>query len=112
MGSKEGCMATLVVVKGPAVGAKFALEAHPLVMVGRDPRSTFQIVDSTVSRMHMQMRYDADAGCHYAKDFESRHGVVVNGEKIAGERKLNHGDQIGIGESTIIFSTDDSPDVN
>ena len=37
-------MATLVVVKGPAAGAKFALETHPLVMVGRDPRSTFQIV--------------------------------------------------------------------
>ena len=34
----------------------------------------------------------------------------MNGEKIDGEAKLGHGDEIAIGESTIIFSTDDSPD--
>ncbi len=101
-------MATLVVVQGPATGAKFALEGHRLVMVGRDQRCTFQVVDPTMSRMHLQLRLDAEKNSHVAIDFQSRHGVFVNDAKIESERPLKHGDKIRLGESLIAYSTDDS----
>jgi pSer/pThr/pTyr-binding forkhead associated (FHA) protein len=102
-------MATIVVVNGPASGTKFALESHPLVMVGRDPRSTFQLVDPSISRMHLQLRYDAAGKRHFANDFQSRNGVYVNETKIEQETPLDHGDMVRIGNSTIVYSTDDSP---
>ncbi|MDO8631056.1 MAG: FHA domain-containing protein [Phycisphaerales bacterium] len=103
-------MATLVVVQGPASGSKFALEGHRLIMVGRDQRCTFQVVDPTMSRMHLQLRFDADHNRHFAIDFQSRHGVYVNDAKIEAETPLKHGDKVRLGESMIVYSTDDSPE--
>ena len=103
-------MATLVVVTGPSAGHKFALEAHRLVMVGRDPRCTFQLLDPGVSRMHLQVRHDEGAKKHLVSDFQSRNGVFLNDAKIEAETVLQHGDAMRIGNSTILYSSDDSPD--
>lgn len=102
-------MACLVVVDGPAAGQHFALSQHKLVAIGRDEECTFQIVDPLVSRRHLQIRLD-EQGRHVAADYRSANGVIVNGAKIVGDRTLNSGDQITIGSSHIVYSTDDYAD--
>ena len=103
-------MATLVIVEGPASGQQFALEQHLLVLIGRDAECTFQILDTQISRRHLQIRHEPGENRHYAVDFESSNGVCVNREKITGEKLLDDGDAIEIGETVLIYSVKDSPD--
>jgi pSer/pThr/pTyr-binding forkhead associated (FHA) protein len=101
-------MATLLVTEGPGKDTKFAIGHHRLVMVGRDPRCTFQIVDPELSRNHLQIKYDELADRHFAIDFNSKNGVHVNGSKIDTEMLLNDGDRISIGATTIVYCRDDT----
>lgn len=103
-------MATLVIIGGPAEGGRFALEQHRLVMVGRDEQCSFQIVDSQISRRHLQIRFDEGEKRHYAIDFESHNGVLVGGKKIETDTLLEDGDVIEIGASKIVYSLEDAPD--
>jgi pSer/pThr/pTyr-binding forkhead associated (FHA) protein len=103
-------MATVTVVEGASAGQKFLLENHRLVMIGRDASCTIQIVDPQLSRHHLQIRFDEEAGCHKAIDFNSKNGVFINGNKIAGEASLADRDVITIGDSTLIYHLDDSYD--
>ena len=102
-------MAALFVTKGPATGEKFSLEGHQVVMIGRDAASTIQIVDPQLSRCHLQIKYAPAEKRHYAIDFESKNGVFVNGAKLAGPTALNDRDAIAIGDTVLVYSTDNSP---
>lgn len=102
-------MATLFITNGPAMGQRFALEGHQLVMVGRDASCTIQIVDPQLSRCHLQIKYVPQEKRHYAIDFDSKNGVFVNGAKISGPTVLSDRDAIALGDSTIVYSADDSP---
>jgi pSer/pThr/pTyr-binding forkhead associated (FHA) protein len=90
-------------------GEKFSLEGHRLIMVGRDASCTIQIVDPKLSRHHLQIEYVKDEDRHYAIDFNSKNGVLVNGTKVEGRAALNDQDAIVIGDSTIVYSLEDSP---
>ncbi len=103
-------MATLVVTDGPCTGQKFALAGCRLAMIGRDAGCSFQIVDPELSRFHLQIRHAEDQDRHFAKDFQSKNGVFVNGKKIDGEAVLMDGDTITVGASTILYSLDDAAD--
>lgn len=103
-------MATVTIVEGPAAGQKFLLERHGLVMIGRDASCTIQVVDPQLSRHHLQIRFDEESNKHYAKDFNSKNGVFVNGNKVAGEAPLADRDVITIGDTTIVYHLDDSYD--
>lgn len=103
-------MATLIIVEGPAEGQKFALATHGLVMIGRDHTCTFQILDARLSRMHLQIKRDGETGGHSAIDFDSANGVYVNGERIAAATQLSDGDVIRAGNTSIVYSVDDTPD--
>jgi len=103
-------MATLIVIEGPAKEQKFALGRNRLVMIGRDAGCSFQIVDPELSRYHLQIRYVAEQDQHFAIDFQSKNGVLVNGRKIEGETPLQDRDVIRIGGTTVVYSTDDSID--
>lgn len=102
-------MATLVVTDGPANGRQFALEAHRLVMVGRDDACTFQLIDAQMSRQHFQVKRLDDGG-HSAIDFGSANGVFVNGRRLEAELPLLDGDEIKVGDSVIVYMAADSPD--
>jgi len=102
-------MATLFVVKGPATGEKFSLEGHHLVMIGRDAGCTIQIVDPQLSRCHLQIKYVKEEDRHDAIDFNSKNGVIVNDKKIVDPTPLSDRDVIVIGDTTLVYSKDDSP---
>ncbi len=102
-------MAILFVTRGPATGQEFSLEGHRLVMIGRDARCTLQIVDPQLSRSHLQIKHVPEEKRHYAIDFQSKNGVFVNDKKIDNPTPLNDRDVIVIGDTTLVYSVDDSP---
>ena len=79
-------------------------------MIGRDQAVPIQIVDEHVSRKHMQIRFERTDEMYYAIDMKSKHGVFINGRRISEEAALNDGDQIGIGETTLLFTLEDFDD--
>jgi pSer/pThr/pTyr-binding forkhead associated (FHA) protein len=100
-------MASLVITEGPAAGTHFALGQHRLVLIGRDEQCTFQVLDDEVSRRHLQIKLDPDSDRHVAIDFGSANGVAINGTRIRRDVPLVDGDAIGIGRSTIVYTTED-----
>ncbi|MHC5004513.1 MAG: FHA domain-containing protein, partial [Planctomycetota bacterium] len=103
-------MACIVITDGPATGQRFALGDHRLVMIGRDDQCTFQILDERISRRHLQIRAGDGDGRHYAVDAGSANGVYVNGTRIGRDVRLEDGDQVTIGGTTIVYSDVDDPD--
>ena len=102
-------MASIIVATGKQKGDYYPL-GHRTNVIGRDEGVPIQILDEHVSRKHLQIRFDKDSRQYYALDMKSRHGVAVNGRKIENETILADGDQIGIGQTTLLFTTNDFTD--
>ena len=99
-------MASIIVATGNQKGDYYPL-GHRTNVVGRDEALPIQILDEHASRKHMQLRFDKDSGQYYALDMKSKHGVFINGSKIDNETALADGDQIGIGQTTLLFTLKD-----
>jgi len=56
--------------------------------------------DTTVSRVHAQIWLENDR-C-WVEDLGSRYGTAVNGNQITGRFELREGDEIRIGETTLL----------
>jgi pSer/pThr/pTyr-binding forkhead associated (FHA) protein len=102
-------MASILVVSGPSEGLYQPLGKRTTV-IGRDEACPLQVVDDRVSRKHIQVRYDEGTGNFIALDMKSSNGMYVNGRKIEGEIDLRDNDEIQIGNSKLVFSTQDYPD--
>ena len=63
-----------------------------------------QVLDDLVSRKHLQIRYDKQEGRYHALDMKSKHGVFINDRKISEEAVLLDGDEILIGQTTLLFT--------
>ena len=101
-------MASIIVVAGDQKGDYYPLGMRTNV-IGRDEAVPIQILDEHVSRKHMQIRFDKDSRQYHALDMKSKHGVSINGYKIKDEIILADGDHIGIGQTTLLFTTSDFP---
>ena len=102
-------MASIIVATGPQKGDYYPL-GHRTNVIGRDEAVPIQILDEHVSRKHMQIRFDKNNGQYYTLDMKSKLGVFINGNKIANETALADGDQIGIGQTTLLFTLKDFED--
>ncbi len=102
-------MASLIVISGANEGDYYPLGQRTNV-IGRDQAVPIQIVDEHVSRKHMQIRFERAGERYYAVDMKSKHGVFLNGRRISEEAVLNDGDQILIGETTMLFTLEDFDD--
>src|SRR5436190_2127159 len=106
---------SLKVVAGNATGTSIALDAE-LVMGRSTPGLGSLGGDSEISRVHARVYHDA-AGQLMVEDLGSTNGTFVNGARIAGAQALRAGDQVRVGQTTMIvgglaiggvFSSDDS----
>ncbi len=89
----------LQVTAGPLADSTYFLtEAE--VRVGRDPSNSLAISDLSLSRRHCLFCQEEDG--YKIRDLDSRNGTFVNGG-VVSERRLNHGDQISVGESVFVF---------
>ncbi len=96
-------MASLFIISGGQKGDYYPLGVRTNV-VGRDEALPVQVLDDLVSRKHLQIRYDAQEGRYHALDMKSRHGVFINDRKISEETVLLDGDEILIGQTTLLFT--------
>jgi pSer/pThr/pTyr-binding forkhead associated (FHA) protein len=102
-------MASLFIISGDQKSSYYPL-GHRTNVVGRNEALPIQILDDLVSRKHLQIRYDKQQDKHYAVDMKSRHGVFINDRKIAEETALVDGDEILIGQTTLLFTEKDFDD--
>jgi transcriptional regulator with GAF, ATPase, and Fis domain len=94
------------VAAGPLANSTYFL-TEPEVRIGRDPSNSLAISDLSLSRRHCVLARKSDE--YTLRDLDSRNGTFVNGRAIS-EKQLNHGDQISVGESVLVFLLKEDPE--
>ncbi|HUQ93309.1 MAG TPA: SpoIIE family protein phosphatase [Bryobacteraceae bacterium] len=97
MNASEGAFgrqANLLVINPSGNRQRMALSSLPFT-IGRQAESNLVLRDNRASRNHA--RIFAEAADFFIEDLNSRHGVLVNGSRIAGRQKLSSGDKIEFG---------------
>jgi len=102
-------MASIIIISGPQKGNFYPLGQRTNV-IGRAEALPIQVLDDHISRRHMQIRYYKDKNQYYALDMKSKHGVFINERKITQETALVDGDEILIGQTTLMFTEKDFDD--
>lgn len=97
-GRPQSAAFSVVVVQGPAAGARVALERE--VVMGRDPRCELPLGAADVSRRHARIVPEADG--HRLVDMGSTNGTYVNGRPITS-RRLAPGDRIELGSCALRY---------
>lgn len=95
-------MYLLVIVKGNNAGNLFPLNISGPMIIGREQGCNIRIMDMLISRRHCQI--EAHGDYFYIKDLGSRNGTIVNRMQIDSEVKLNPGDIIDIGDTSLLFT--------
>ena len=82
------------------------MSAGDELILGRGSSTDLQVDDPAVSTRHLSLTYDGES--LFVTDLESKNGTRINGERIpVGEsRKLESGDAVRIGKTTLTFSFD------
>jgi len=102
-------MASLFIISGDQKGSYYPL-GHRTNVIGRNETLPVQILDNLVSRQHLQIRYDKQKDEYFVLDMKSKHGVFINDVRIEGETALVDGDEILIGQTTLMFTEKDFDD--
>ena len=102
-------MASIIVTSGEQKGEYLPLGRRTNV-IGRAEALPMQILDDMVSRKHLRIRYDENTNEHNAEDMNSKHGVLINNKKITELTTLRDGDQIRIGQTTLLYTDKDFDD--
>jgi len=95
----------LVVISGANRGLIVWLDKDEVV-IGRDALCTLRLNDDAISRRQCAVK--ADGGSFLVVDLDSRNGSSVNGVPIR-EKVLQHGDQIRVGGTELLFLSDSEP---
>jgi predicted component of type VI protein secretion system len=82
------------------------IDVSKATIIGRGETAQFQIADNSASREHCKVF--EQAGAWTVADLNSRNGIVVNGIKT-NRKNLSNGDEIKIGETTIVFEMASAP---
>lgn len=91
--------AVLVVLTGPQIGERAELGAR--TTVGRDPGSHLVLRDGAVSWAHCVVHREGE---HYVVlDLGSRHGTLLNGQRVEGPSRLRPDDQLVVGHTLLRF---------
>ena len=102
----EGTYPRLAAVAGPLKDSAFGLGDEE-VSIGRESSNRVCIPDALLSRRHCVVRREGPR--HKLVDLNSLNGTFVNGRPVR-EHLLEHGDQIAVGESRLVFlSREDVP---
>ncbi len=82
-----------------------ALDAGVTLTIGRSDQADVTVGwDAEVSRLHAQLESSAGEWL-IADDGLSRNGTFVNGQRVAGRRRLADGDVIRVGGTVMLFRT-------
>lgn len=84
-----------------APGAELVVLHGPRMTLGRHPDNAIVLGPDHVSRVHAVLEDYGPGWC--LKDVGSRNGTFVNGERLWGERILQEGDEVRIGNIRMRF---------
>jgi serine phosphatase RsbU (regulator of sigma subunit) len=76
------------------------------ITLGRASDCTIPIKDRFLSRRHAEIINDR--GTWYVRDCGSVNGTTLNGVKLAETALLRPGDRVGLGDSEVVFQSDDT----
>jgi two-component system cell cycle response regulator len=97
----------LIVLQGATAGQVVKLD-RPSCVIGRADTADFRLADLGISGSHAIIRV-ATAGEVSIQDLRSTNGTRVNDERLDGIQKLEDGDKISMGATTILkFTFDDA----
>ena len=96
-------MARLVVMYGSRHTRTISLDVERLV-IGRGKDADLSLKNQTISRMHCVVELAGNQ--HTLCDLDSTSGTFVNGDRIEGVHKLEHGDAIELGKHTLTYERD------
>ncbi len=95
--ANEAC---LVVIYGPDLGRRIALQREACVEIGRQPNCEFPVDQESVSRRHARVIWSNQHW--HVIDLGSTNGTYVNDELVT-DRVVRDGDQIKIGRCILKF---------
>lgn len=99
----------LEVIAGPLAGRRFTIESLP-ARIGRGPLVAVNLEeDRGISRYHAEL-YERE-GVLRIRDLQSTHGTTLNGKSITDER-LDPGAHLAVGQSTLIFRTEEQDGIS
>lgn len=81
-------------------GQRTVLLDKPAFLIGRRATADLQVAGRDVSRDHARIVLQGDR--HVITDCGSRFGTFLNGEALAGERALAHGDKVRLGQTDAV----------
>jgi pSer/pThr/pTyr-binding forkhead associated (FHA) protein len=102
-------MASIIITSGDKEGEFLPLGRRTNV-IGRGEALPLQVLDDLVSRKHLRIRFDGSTNQYYAEDLRSKHGTFINRCKVNHEQALSHGDEIMLGQTTLLFTDEDIND--
>jgi transcriptional regulator with GAF, ATPase, and Fis domain len=95
----------LIVIDGSSKGAAFPLDGD--FSIGREKSNGLCIRQPSVSRRHCLIRRQGEQ--FTLVDLDSFNGTFVNGLPVT-EQVLKHGDQLGVGDTRLLFLTEEAQD--
>jgi pSer/pThr/pTyr-binding forkhead associated (FHA) protein len=113
---KEGLVAGdtgifLRIEQGSGSGKTYTLSSGGTYLIGREG-ADIALEDEKVSRKHAEIGLYGP-GAYVVRDLASTNGTRLNGKKITDKAKLNHWDEIRVGDTVIRFTViDDSVKVS
>ncbi len=75
--------------------------------IGRDAKADIALDDPTISYIHAQLVRQAEDT--YVRDLGSRNGTQVNGKVISMPYRLENGDVIKLGDTSLVFRSGSAP---
>ena len=92
-------------MEGPRSGKTIKISRGDFT-IGRDDSCDFLLDEDGVSRLHCRIEEKGDA--YTLKDNDSTNGVYLNGSKITGSQVLKQNDTIRVGDTLLLFSSDEN----
>lgn len=98
-------------------GTEWFLITQQETLIGRGQDVDFMLRDEAVSRVHAKIVHDnidhpdVPPECHI-EDGKSRNGTYLNGRRIKGKDRLTSGDQIFLGNTTLVYYLRSEAEVN
>ena len=104
---KEGLVSAdtgifLRIEQGSSAGKTFTLSPGGTYLIGREG-ADIALDDEKVSRKHAEIGLYGP-GAYIVRDLASTNGTRLNGKKISDKARLNHWDEIRVGDTVIRFS--------
>src|ERR1051326_4965613 len=83
--------------------------ARDEISIGRKDGNTIRLTERNVSREHCAIK--RENGSYSIRDLESYNGVILNGRRIEGQSPLKAGDEIRIGDYTLLLEAENTVSV-